>query len=352
MKAGIVPLILGSPGIGKSEGIKALGRKHGYHVITRMPSQHQPSDFVVPWVDGVAELLRYYIADWLKGIDPKTPTILFLDEITNASREMQTVLLGLLLDKTLGGHQLPENCYIIAAGNLLGDYALVEDEINSALASRVNIMVVDSSASDWLKWAQQNEIHPMIVDFIKTSPQFLYGKNIAHHIINPTPRSWVQVSNILKAKYSNSSDEIICLIQGILGLETAQAFASNLTARSKPLDLDIMSQTDDPKVLARYMSETTLQAWNLIYALNSWVTDYDSGIIAMKLVVQLIVKSPHLDGNTLELGGTGLVVLLPHINKISPAEQATRRKANPKLKTYWDTYLAPFIPTIEPTKLD
>ncbi len=56
----------------------------------------------------------------------KNGWILFLDELPLASKEVQRAAYRLILDREVGQYKLHENVYIVAAGNLMTDRALVQ----------------------------------------------------------------------------------------------------------------------------------------------------------------------------------------------------------------------------------
>lgn len=104
----------------------------------------------------------------------------------------------------VGNHKLHPNCYIISAGNLETDNAVV-NPMSTALKSRLISLTLDVDPDAWLQWAENNGIDYRITSYIR------YQKNNLHDF-DPEktdcsyacPRSWNLASNIMK----NIKDDI------------------------------------------------------------------------------------------------------------------------------------------------
>lgn len=103
----------------------------------------------------------------------------------------------LLLDRRVGGvygYQVPDNVWVVAAGNSVDDGAIAY-EIGSALADRVVHFKVVCEPEQWIKWATANNIAHEVLTFIKVKPDYLiHGQafkatnNTSDNLIVPTPR--------------------------------------------------------------------------------------------------------------------------------------------------------------------
>lgn len=82
-------MLWGSPGIGKSQVIKDWCHRNGYHIVVRMLSQMQPSDFIIPHVDKQTNQTHWAVADWLANLPTDRPSVVFLDELPAAPVDVQ-----------------------------------------------------------------------------------------------------------------------------------------------------------------------------------------------------------------------------------------------------------------------
>lgn len=224
-------MLWGPPGVGKSQSVKHIAEK---------VSEKTGKKVVVTDV----RLLLFNPVD-LRGIptanDDKTlavwlkpkifqmdesedvVNILFLDEITAAPQSVQAAAYQITLDRTVGEHKLPDNCIVIAAGNRVTDKS-VAYTMPKALANRLCHIEVVGEVSSWREWASSHGIHPYVIGFINYSPAMLMDFDLAADSLSfPTPRSWEMVSNILNY-VSDDLDDVMPLISGCIGKETAYSF--------------------------------------------------------------------------------------------------------------------------------
>lgn len=116
-----VPVIMwGPPGQGKTSVVNAIAKELGWHIETVLASIREPSDFAgLPnVVNGRTELIP---PGWALRIAEKSrqgeKSILFLDEISTAPPSVQSALLRVVLDKTVGDLYLGDDVVVIAAAN-------------------------------------------------------------------------------------------------------------------------------------------------------------------------------------------------------------------------------------------
>lgn len=102
--------------------------------------------------------------------------------------------------------------------------------MTSAISDRFIHYVVEAVPQDWLEWAQNNGINTEVLTFIKTKPDFLtssFDKMLdsnsdSDNKINPSPRSWVRVSQVLDVVTDPKLRRAI--VPGIIGQATAIEF--------------------------------------------------------------------------------------------------------------------------------
>ena len=215
-KAGRTPFLHGSPGIGKSDIVKQVARDLGMKMFDLRATTIDPVD--LRGVPKIVEEQDQYIAKWaIPDFLPREEgVILFLDEMTSAPPMMQAGCYQLVLDKRIGNYKVPNNCFIIGAGNREGDKAIVH-RISSALANRFSPhinLVVDKD--DWIVWARNNKIHTDVIYFIHGMPQHLNTFDSSkNEKAFATPRTWEFVSDIL---YTEPPQHILTkMLAGTIG---------------------------------------------------------------------------------------------------------------------------------------
>lgn len=193
----------------------------------------------------------------------------------------------LLLSRQLGGHKLPEDSYIIAAGNRASDNASAFD-LDTALADRLNIFVLEADPTQWLSWAVKNNIHPAVLTYIKTSPNKLMAEDNFEEVCRVSARSWHKVSDVLHVV--NDPERVPILIQGIIGRDATADFIQTLREIRELPDLKMLLKCDVNR-LGEYAPSTVTGLWGLAYALNGYITTADKLVDATRLMVQLFPLS-------------------------------------------------------------
>lgn len=195
-------MLHGRPGIGKSDIVAQLAAETGAQLYDLRLTTIEPQDLRgLPFYDHATRRTVWYRPEDLPD-DPARPAILFLDELTAAAPSLQPTVYGLLQERRVGRHHLPASCFLVAAGNGTDDGA-VAYEMGTALADRLIHLHIRAEPADWLaRYAVPRNLHPAVITFIRTRPDLLETSEDALRrglTIACTPRSWVRVSDILKA---------------------------------------------------------------------------------------------------------------------------------------------------------
>ncbi len=125
----------------------------------------------MPHYDHDNKLTVWYRPEDLPNSDE--PAVLFFDELTAASPFLQPTVYGILQERRVGQHKIPDNTIIVAAGNTVDDGA-VAYEMGTAIADRLVHMLVEADAKDWIKnFAIPNDLHASVTAFVETRPRLL-----------------------------------------------------------------------------------------------------------------------------------------------------------------------------------
>jgi hypothetical protein len=122
--SGVPMLYLGNPGMGKTTIVNLWAKHNGYHVESLIGSAFDRSEILGYMVnDGAGcEYLRTKAPEWFHTITELEkngiPSVLFIDEIAGAPKDVQASLYRLIFERTIGnGQKLPESTIIASASN-------------------------------------------------------------------------------------------------------------------------------------------------------------------------------------------------------------------------------------------
>jgi MoxR-like ATPase len=193
-------MLHGRPGVGKTQVVEELARRIGAQFFDLRLTTIEPQDLRgLPYYDHAAKKTLWYRPEDLPD-DPARPSVLFLDELTAASPWLQPTVYGLLQERRVGQHRLPDSVFLVAAGNTVEDGAIAY-EMGTGLSDRLVHLTVEAGAADWLRnFAVPKGLHPAVIAFIRTRPDLLETTEEAlarGEMIAATPRSWERVSQIV-----------------------------------------------------------------------------------------------------------------------------------------------------------
>lgn len=122
--SGVPMLYLGNPGMGKTTIVNLWAKRNGYHVESLIGSAFDRSEILGYMVnDGAGtDYLRTKAPEWFHTITELEkdglPSVLFIDEIAGAPKDVQASLYRLIFERTIGnGQKLPESTIIASASN-------------------------------------------------------------------------------------------------------------------------------------------------------------------------------------------------------------------------------------------
>lgn len=228
MDTDVPVLVLGSPGVGKSDIARHVAAQRGGGFIEMSVTYLDAVDIHgLPTVDKESMTARWVPMGMLPTAerDGETGT-LFIDEITNADQSVKAALYSLILDRKVGEYQMPAGWRIIAAGNRVQDRAAATP-MPSALSARFSQMTIEPVVDDWVKWAINEKLHPVFPSFMRLRPDLLNAFDPAQ-TVNPIPRTWGFAAKFFMAAGENPSSEVwasTCrLIRGVVGDAAATEF--------------------------------------------------------------------------------------------------------------------------------
>lgn len=209
LHANVPALLWGAPGTGKSATIAALAAGRGDHLeVLSGGILADPADITGPLavVDGEARYLRpAWLRRLLSADTAGNGTILFIDELTCASAQVQAALLRLVQERCAGETPLPAATRIVAAANP-ADQAAAGADLPAPTANRwVHVQWTLQPAS-WASWMlAQPDARPeraSVAAYIHAHPAALLrlpGTETERGAAWPSPRSWDAAARLMAA---------------------------------------------------------------------------------------------------------------------------------------------------------
>ena len=155
------------------------------------------------------------------------PHILFFDELTNATKQTQSVIFKIVLERFVNNRwPLPESARIVAAGNDRSESSASHD-LAEPLFGRFAHVYIHTTVENWMPWAVRTRVNPYILEFLANNDLYLrtpYTGTEPH----ADPRRWEMASRALDA-----SGNDFALLEPIVGRDTAEAFVKFFRAQQQ-----------------------------------------------------------------------------------------------------------------------
>lgn len=224
-------LLQGEPGIGKSSLLKMLSAElPDYEVAYIDVPNMDLGDIAMPVIDHETRTTRYYPNSRFK-IHTGKPTLTMLDEYTKGAEPIKNMLHPMLevANPRLGDISMRPESIVFLTGNLSSDG--VGDNLKAHTRNRIIPLTVRKPDADqWLEWAVNNNIEPVIMAWVKQFPHAMAsytdeGQSGNPYIYNPkkvqfafvSPRSLERASNIVRARDKIDQESLIAALTGAIG---------------------------------------------------------------------------------------------------------------------------------------
>ena len=224
-------LLQGEPGIGKSSLLGFLTEALPTHNAAYIDVPNMDlGDIAMPVIDHEHKVTRYYPNSRFRLHEGK-PVIIMLDEYTKGAEPIKNMLHPLLEvhNPRLGDIPIHPDSIVFLTGNLSSDG--VGDSLKAHTRNRIiPITIRKPTADEWLEWAVENNIEPVVMAWVKQFPHcmasYLDGDQDDNpYIYNPkkmqtafvSPRSLERASNIVRARSEIDQDSLIAALSGTFG---------------------------------------------------------------------------------------------------------------------------------------
>lgn len=254
-------MIWGPPGVGKSQIVAQVAKRHNVPAIDIRLSQMEPSDLRgIPF--RVEDKVEWALPSMLPNAEVHGAAgILFLDEITSAPPSVSAAAYQLILDRKLGDYEVPDGWAICAAGNRQGDRG-VTYTMPAPLANRFQHYELEVNLDDWVSWAYAHNIDERIIAFLRFRPELLFDFDPAHNpVAFPSPRSWEFTHNALQ-KFFDHPELFLGTLQACVGPAAGVELNAFIANMENMPDLDAIIAGEDvpaPKEIdLQYATATAL----------------------------------------------------------------------------------------------
>ena len=267
-------LLLGAPGIGKTEIVKQKVQEEAsrkgkefvdlreripgdifekpehYYVFYRIVAPHVfPEDLALPkQSQRFVEFLPPKVLSVLSI--PSIEGVLFIDELTNVQRDDQmSMFFSLILEKEAGWMlKLSDGVKIIAAANT-SEWSEIARALPKPLRNRMTIIAVDPpSIDEWIRYMHEkyaDQWDTIVAAYLKVYEQDFIkapGEDDGFSAF-PTPRSWTNLAVMLK-KFEGADQEFREeIVSGNVGKEVATRFIALMNTR-----IDVRAVLEELKI--------------------------------------------------------------------------------------------------------
>ncbi len=232
---------LGAPGVGKSQVIQQIGRKHGYTVIDLRLAQMSEVEIGGLIYPNKSRTKTVWLSPDILPDEERDgkKTILLLDELTSCTKRVQVAAYQLILDRRIGQYRLPEGTFVVALGNREDDDG-VYVHLAGPLADRFEIHYIEPNFQEWKEdFALKAGVHPYVIQYLEFKPAALHNQALdVNCMVFATPRSWVRVSDILRIDQNVRDPVIAHKIIGNIGETEGRQFLSYCSNLQNMTDID------------------------------------------------------------------------------------------------------------------
>ena len=279
-------VLLGAPGIGKSETVKRAAKKIANKLgkefveyddkiaekILKEPEKYfvfndlrltevEPSDLIGIPRNADTEYVRYKPLMWAEVMN-KCAGVLFLDEITNVQRvDVIAAAYKLVYDKRAGYIKFNNNVMVIAAGNA-PEHSSIANYLPAPLINRCYVIKVDPpTVEEWIEYMNENyeEWDRRVGAYLMYFKGELIMKPESEETLNAfaTPRQWTALATDIVGV--EDKERIYTMAEATVGAKVASKLATFVTTRIPSIEEiiarpSIIAELDsEKKFLAAYM---------------------------------------------------------------------------------------------------
>lgn len=272
--AGKTLMMVGAPGIGKSDLVNQAAEAAKSKLIMMHPAISDPTDFKgMPAINAARTAADFLPFGELALIyNAKKKTVVFIDDLGQASTAVQNAAMQLLHSSTgvrrLNGHLVPDCVSFVIATNRRSDGAGVTGMTETIKTRCASIVSLEPNFQDFHSWFSVNGGSPEVLGYLSQQQADLHQFERKADIVNqPCPRTWWAASDILKMGMTAELE--LLALQGSIGEGMAAKFSAFLrlsreipTIESILLDPDSAVIPSNPAILYFVAAGVAMKANN------------------------------------------------------------------------------------------
>jgi len=213
-------MVVGPPGIGKTDITHSVTKKLGYDMITMYPAISEPVDFRgMPTFNRETNTASFVPFDTLEQlVHAKKPTVCLVDDLIQANLSVQAAAMHMFLAREVGSHKISDHVTFVVCTNDKTHHAGGSGVIETVKSRMTSIVHLMPDLEDWVSWAIETGIRPEIIGFVrlrglKVLSNFTPTMDLTN---SPSPRGNKSVSDILNLELDDKHLEMT-MIQGACG---------------------------------------------------------------------------------------------------------------------------------------
>lgn len=258
----VTVIVQSEPGCGKTSLLKMMEKDLGdaYEYIYVDCPVKDMSDIAMTIPNHATKTLESYVGS-LFNMNSNKPKVILLDEFMKAPKLLQIIFTRLFLERMVGDTPLPEGSIVFGTSNNSSDG--VGDSMLAHAGNRVCIVKMGKPvAEEWLKWASENGVHPLIRTWVHMNPRCLNSYLDGGHEDNPfifnpskpqlsfvSPRSLALSSVIVKKRDVIGENATQVALAGTIGASAAGQMTAFLSLEKQLPDFkDILANPSTVKV--------------------------------------------------------------------------------------------------------
>ena len=231
-KSGVL-YITSKPGIAKSAIARTIADKMGFRYLDLRLSMADETDFKFPFLkdanyDGQnIKVSGYAVPEWAFESNQQ-PTIIHFEELNRAPQFVRNAALQILLERQIGDFKFNGTVLMMASGNLGDEDGTDVEEFDNALNNRLIHFSHTLGADEWVDNFGKDNIHSVILSYIKAYPEKLYQNPTENTKAYATPRSWTFLSEFIIKNFGKDASprEFLPYVQ-----EVAHGYIGNSAQR-------------------------------------------------------------------------------------------------------------------------
>lgn len=258
----LTPIIQSEPGCGKTSLLSMLednmGDKYDYIYVDCPVKDMQDIAMTIP--NHETRTLETYVGSLFKLDSPK-PKVILLDEFMKAPKLLQVIFTRLMLERFVGDTPLPDGSIVFGTSNNQSDG--VGDTMLAHASNRVCLLQMQKpQVEDWLVWASENAISPLIRAWVHMFPRALNSYLDDNQKDNPyifqpskpqlsfvTPRSLAKASVIVENRDILGELPTMSALSGTIGYSASADMSAFLSLEKSLPDInEILERPDTIKV--------------------------------------------------------------------------------------------------------